>query len=246
MAIKKIGIGILLFLIIVVSISHAAILSTYISITGQVTIVAPEPPGPNVPETIFQCMKEGWQEYTRLDGTYFENQGLCVSYVATLMCSQDGWRILTREDGSSFRNQGQCVAYYVSLGAIELSKQANPELFILETNEIQDEIIEEESITLEENITEEIFQELIVEQLNSSEANILYESRGLLNFNFSCETEFEADVFDWYFGDAEIILNATQKIYHNFSDSDKMHVTCYALNSETFKSGYATIKMNLE
>jgi hypothetical protein len=243
MTIKKIGIGVLLFLVIVVSISHAAILSSYISITGQVTIIAPEPPGPNVPETIFQCMSEGWQEYTRLDGTPFQNQGLCVSYVATNMCSQDGWRILTREDGSSFKNKGQCVAYFVSQGAIQLSKQSNPELFIMEANEIQE--IEEENI-IEEIMPEEIVKELIIEHLNSSEARILYAHKGLLSFNFSCENEFEADTFDWYFGDAIIISNSTQEISHTFSDSNKMHVTCYALNSTTFKSGHATIKMSFE
>ena len=107
---KAIFIVIFLF-ILLVSISSATLLNRYVSVSGSFNIIPYNPPV-NVPLTIQDCKDDGWMNYTRLDGSAFENQGQCVSYVATNMCKDDGWKILTMEDGSVFKNQGQCVAYF--------------------------------------------------------------------------------------------------------------------------------------
>ena len=96
--------------LLVVTLASAALLSQYVSITGTVTILPHE--DTNTPNHIADCFFEGWKVFTRLDGSSFENQGRCVSYVATNMCKDGSWELLVRADGSSFTNQGQCVSYF--------------------------------------------------------------------------------------------------------------------------------------
>ena len=117
-------------LILVASITHAALLSKYVSITGYVTILPSEEP--NTPPNKFACMNGGYINYVTLLGEPFSNQGDCVSYVATNMCSNDGWTILTREDGTSFNSQGQCVAYFAK------NKKPDKDASVMQTNNLNE------------------------------------------------------------------------------------------------------------
>ena len=113
MGMLRAGVGIIAALL-VVTLASAALLSHYVSITGTITIL-PAEPEPNTPNHLADCLHNGWREYTRLDGSSFENVGRCVSYVATRMCRDDGWQVLTRSDGSGFSGQSACVSYFVRM-----------------------------------------------------------------------------------------------------------------------------------
>ena len=95
--------------------SAGALIVHYLSnpVTATFTVLPYEGPEPNTPNHLADCLHNGWREYTRLDGSSFENVGRCVSYVATLMCKDGSWQILARSDGSGFENQGECVQYFV-------------------------------------------------------------------------------------------------------------------------------------
>lgn len=84
-------------------------------VTATFTVLPYEGPETNLPNHIADCLHGGWMEHTRIDGSSFENQGRCVSYVATHMCRDGNWQTLTRSDGSPFMNRGQCVSYFMIL-----------------------------------------------------------------------------------------------------------------------------------
>jgi hypothetical protein len=240
MKIKKISAMVVLFLVIVVSLSQAALLDNYLTVTGVVTLQAPQPPDINVPIHIAQCLKNGWKNYTRLDGSLFENQGQCVSYVATNMCKDNGWKILTRDDGSKFNNQGQCVSYFV--------RYAEDIQFKL--NEL---VIEEEIVVV--NVIEEFENEFVVEEdiqnenieLNSTiyvDLKLIYYNN--MSYTFLCDNDFNANKYDWYFGDATTIMDSEKAIEHNFTMEGLMYATCYATNTITTESAHSTISILIE
>ena len=143
------------------------------SVTATVTILPAEEPEVNVPETIDDCKDDGWMNHTRLDGTAFNNQGQCVSYVATNMCKDDGWKNLTKDDGSSFNNQGQCVAYFSGApdqqgGEVNtMIVEEEIEVVNESVEEIKEDIVEEE---LKENISDEELDGEIKEDVVEEEA----------------------------------------------------------------------------
>ena len=148
-----------LSLILVASITHAAILTKYVSITGQVTVLPFEEP--EVPPNKDACMQNGWRDYVKLSGIGFSNQGDCISYLQTYMC--EDWEILNDmypelnvSGPSAF---GQCVSYFSK--AKNEEEKDKPGRGRNNTDEEIEELDlnmneTEENITIEYNLTIEL------------------------------------------------------------------------------------------
>jgi hypothetical protein len=91
-----------------------------------------------------------------------------------------------------------------------------------------------------------VYDSITVEVTGLPEAWIVMEHEGKALFSFSCENDFEADTFDWYFGDAGFILETGKHVEHEFSSTGWNYASCYAINSGNAKSAYATTSVLVE
>ena len=91
-----------------------------------------------------------------------------------------------------------------------------------------------------------VYDSILVEVTGLPAAWIVMEHEGQALFSFSCENDFEADTFDWYFGDGGYIQNAPQDVEYEFEKTGWRYASCYASNSENSKSAYATTSVLIE